>query len=300
MAQAGIPAATGVRPGRVTEGEPAAPRRPRRGLGSYIVMSILAIFFLVPLLFMFVGSLKPNDQVVAQANTWRALIPTDITFQDYINAFNRANFGRLFFNSVLITTVVVVGGIVVNSLFGYALARMRFPGRTLLTAVVIALIIIPFQAIAIPLLYMMAKARWLDTYYVQMFPFIASPFFTYLFYTFFLTIPKDLEEAARVDGAGPFTTFWQIIVPLARPVYATVAILSFLFSWGELLWPVLVTRGTDVRPLPMGLSEFQTLPPISWGDIMAFAVMMTLPLLLIFLAFQDAFVKSVARSGIKG
>jgi len=146
----------------------------------------------------------------------------------------------------------------------------------------------------------MAKIEVLDTYQVQIVPFIASPFFTYLFYTFFLSIPKELEEAARVDGAGPLTIFWRVVVPLARPVYATVAILSFLFAWGELLWPVLVTRGPEVRPLPLGIAVFQTLPPVQWGDIMAFATVMTLPLLVVFLAFQDAFVRSVARTGIKG
>jgi len=255
---------------------------------------------LVPLLFEFIGSIKPNDRVLSEGNSWRAFIPTAITFVNYGDALARADLARLFINSMIITSSIVVAGIVVNSLFGYALARMTFRGRGLLVGVVIALIIIPFQAIAVPLFFMMAKIEVLDTYQVQIVPFIASPFFTYLFYTFFLSIPKELEEAARVDGAGPLTIFWRVVVPLARPVYATVAILSFLFAWGELLWPVLVTRGPEVRPLPLGIAVFQTLPPVQWGDIMAFATVMTLPLLVVFLAFQDAFVRSVARTGIKG
>ncbi|TMF19148.1 MAG: carbohydrate ABC transporter permease [Chloroflexi bacterium] len=263
-------------------------------------MTLLAVMFLVPLLFEFIGSIKPNDRVLSEGNSWRAFIPTAITFVNYGDALARADLARLFINSMIITSSIVVAGIVVNSLFGYALARMTFRGRGLLVGVVIALIIIPFQAIAVPLFFMMAKIEVLDTYQVQIVPFIASPFFTYLFYTFFLSIPKELEEAARVDGAGPLTIFWRVVVPLARPVYATVAILSFLFAWGELLWPVLVTRGPEVRPLPLGIAVFQTLPPVQWGDIMAFATVMTLPLLVVFLAFQDAFVRSVARTGIKG
>lgn len=280
-------------------------RRPRlpRILGllaTYVLMILLAAIFLFPLAFEFIGSIKPNDKVLSEGDSWRAFVPTTITFQNYGEAISRADLGHLFMNSVIITSSIVIGGLVVNSLFGYALARLPFKGRGLLVGIVIALIIIPFQALAVPLFFMMAQIQWQDTYQVQIVPFVASPFFTYLFYSFFLSIPKELEESARVDGAGPFTTFWRIVVPLARPVYATVAILSFLSAWGQLLWPVLVTRGPDVRPLPLGIAEFQNLPPIRWGDIMAVTTIMTLPLLLIFLGFQDAFVRSVARTGIKG
>ncbi len=296
--------------GRLARSEPRSsqitiiqPRRLPRVLGAlatYVGMTLLAVIFLVPLLFEFVGSIKPNDRVLSEGSSWRAFVPTAITFENYGDALARADLAHLFINSLIITSSIVVVGIIVNSLFGYALARMSFRGRGLLLGIVIALIIIPFQAIAVPLFFMMAKIELLDTYQVQILPFIASPFFTYLFYTFFLSIPKELEEAARVDGAGPLTVFWRVVVPLARPVYATVAILSFLFAWGELLWPVLVTRGPEVRPLPLGIAVFQTLPPLQWGDIMAFATVMTLPLLVVFLAFQDAFVRSVARTGIKG
>ena len=296
--------------GRLARSEPRSsqitiiqPQRLPRVLGAlatYVGMTLLAVIFLVPLLFEFVGSIKPNDRVLSEGSSWRAFVPTAITFENYGDALARADLAHLFINSLIITSSIVVVGIIVNSLFGYALARMSFRGRGLLLGIVIALIIIPFQAIAVPLFFMMAKIELLDTYQVQILPFIASPFFTYLFYTFFLSIPKELEEAARVDGAGPLTVFWRVVVPLARPVYATVAILSFLFAWGELLWPVLVTRGPEVRPLPLGIAVFQTLPPLQWGDIMAFATVMTLPLLVVFLAFQDAFVRSVARTGIKG
>src|SRR5690606_16377547 len=115
-------------------------------------------------------------------------------------------------------------------------------GRRLVIPAVIALIIIPFEALAVPLLYLSATLGWLDTYHVQILPFIANPLFVYLFYTFFLNVPVSLEEAARVDGAGPMRIFFSVVAPMARPAYATVAILGFLFSWGQLLWPVMVTR----------------------------------------------------------
>jgi multiple sugar transport system permease protein len=177
---------------------------------------------------------------------------------------------------------------------------LRFRGRALALGLVIALIIIPFEMLAVPLLFMGAEVGWLDTYQIQILPFIANPLFIFLFYTFFLSIPRSLEEAARIDGAGQIQVFTKVVAPLAKPAYATVAILGFLFSWGQFLWPSMVTRGVSVRPLPVGIGVFKTTPPVSWGDIMAYTVLMTLPLLIIFLIFQRQFVQGVASSGVKG
>ncbi len=267
----------------------------------YVVMVALAIFFLFPLVYMFVSSFKPDDVVLSSSGSLGALWPSPtVGLENYGDAIERASVVRVFLNSVLISTLIVGGGLVVNSLFGYALARLKFRGRNIMVAVMVALIIIPFEALAVPLLFMGAQANMLDTYAIQILPFIANPLYVYLFYTFFLNIPVELEEAARVDGAGPVRTFVSVIAPLAKPAYATMAILGFLFSWGQFLWPVMVTRGVAVRPLPLGIGTFQTTPPIQWGDIMAYAGLMTLPLLIIFLIFQRYFVQGVASSGVKG
>jgi multiple sugar transport system permease protein len=264
-------------------------------------MTVLAAFFMFPLVYMLASSFKQDSAVLAGSDSFRAFLPTPfVGMENYVDAFERASFGRVFLNSVLISGLIVALGLVVNSLLGYALARLRFAGRTVIVAVIIALIIIPFEALAVPLLYMGAEVGWLDTYQIQILPFIANPLFVYLFYTFFLGIPVSLEEAARIDGAGPIRTFVSVVAPLARPAYATMAILGFLFSWGQFLWPVMVTRGVDVRPLPLGIGTFKTTPPVEWGDIMAYAAMMTLPLLLVFLVFQKYFVQGVASSGVKG
>jgi len=267
----------------------------------YGVMIALAAFFVFPLVYMLSSSLKPDDQVLSNSQSLKAFLPVPFAgLENYADAIERSQFFRVFLNSTIITGAIVAVGLVVNSLFGYALARMRFRGRKVLIGLVIALIIIPFESLAIPLLFMGAKVGWLDTYRIQIVPFIAQPLFIFLFYTFFLGIPKSLEEAAKIDGASPFRVFTSIAMPLARPAYATVAILTFLFSWGQFLWPSLVTRGVDVRPLPVGIGVFKTTPPIAWGDIMAYAWMMTIPLLIIFLIFQKQFVQGVASSGVKG
>lgn len=267
----------------------------------YAAMVVFAGLFLFPLVYMVSSSFKPDDQVLANSQSLEAFLPIPfVGLENYADAIDRAQFPRVFMNSVIITSVIVGLGLIVNSLFGYALARLRFRGRKFVLGIVIALIIIPFEALAIPLLYMAAEVGWLDTYQIQILPFIAWPLFIFLFYTFFLGIPKSLEEAARIDGAGPFQVFWNVAAPLAKPAYATVAILAFLFSWGQYLWPSMVTRGIDVRPLPVGIGVFQVTAPISWGDIMAYTVLMTLPLLIIFLIFQRQFVQGVASSGVKG
>jgi multiple sugar transport system permease protein len=270
-------------------------------LGHYIVMVALAIFFLFPLVYMVASSFKPDAAVLAGSDSPGAFVPTPwVGLENYQSAISRASFPRVFLNSVIISGSIVLGGLVVNSLLGYALARLRFPGRRLIIPVIIALIIMPFEALAVPLLRVSASLGWLDTYHVQILPFIANPLFVYLFYTFFLNVPVSLEEAARIDGAGPVRVFVSVVAPLAKPAYATMAILGFLFSWGQLLWPVMVTRGVEVRPLPLGIGTFLTTPPIQWGDIMAYAAMMTVPLVIVFLIFQRYFVRGVAATGVKG
>ncbi len=274
--------------------------RGARNAAWYLFTASFAALFAAPVLFMVAGSLKPNDRVLAEAGGWRALVPDHASLENYRDVFARVDFGLFFFNSVVIVAAIVVAGVVVNSLAGYAFARMRWRGRDILFAAVLALLIIPFEAIAVPLFYEVSLFGWRNTYVAQIAPFVANAFSIYLFHTFFLGMPRELEEAARMDGAGFFHTFFRIIVPNARPVFATVTILSFLMFWGAYLWPLLVTSGPAVRPLPLAVAEFKTLPPLKWGDILAFGVMMVAPALLIFVFFQRWFVRGVVSSGIKG
>ncbi len=268
--------------------------------GSYILLIALALIFVAPIIFMFVASLKPDELVLSQAGTLQGFIPTPASGQNYQDVLTRVDFGLFFLNSVLITSAVVIAGLLVNSLAGYALARLRWRGRTTLLLVVLALMIIPFEAIAVPLFFQITILGWRNTYLAQILPFIANAFSIYLFYTFFIGLPKELEEAARIDGASIIRTFWEIIVPISQPVFATVAILTFLTQWGSFLWPLMVTIDDRVRPLPVAISSFQTLPPIQWGDLMSFGVMMVAPILIIFLLFQRWFVEGVASTGTKG
>jgi multiple sugar transport system permease protein len=265
-------------------------------------MFLLGLFFVFPIVFMLVTSAKVDEnQVLRDVDSLRAFIPTgELGLQNIYDVFSRMPFGRFMFNSVLIVGLMVLIGLVVNSMAAYAMARLRWRGRSVVVAIVIALIIIPFEAVAIPLLLEVNRFGWLDTYHVQIIPFIADAFSIFLFYQFFIGLPKDLEEAALVDGASRFRIYWNIIVPLSRPVFATVAILQFLTHWGDYMWPLMVTRGEDVRPLMIGMQQFFGQYPRLWGDIMAFASMITIPVLIVFLLFQKWFVQSVASTGVKG
>lgn len=280
----------------------AALTRFSKRLLNYLLLIVLAFFFLFPLVFMLVSSLKNNElQIIGDMSSLLGFVPYgEIGIRNYLDVFDQMSFGRFMFNSVFITVCTVVGGLVVNSMLAYALARLRFKGQRLVLAIVVALIIIPNESVVIPLLLMVNRIGWIDSYQVQIVPYIADAFSIFLFYQFFISVPKDLDEAAIVDGASRLRIYWNIIVPLSRPAFASVAILQAIFRWSEFLWPLMVTRGESYRPLTVAIQQFFSRDPKVWGDIFAFASMITIPLLVLFLLFQKWFVRSVASSGIKG
>ena len=263
---------------------------------SYIVLTITALIHVAPVVYMCVSSFKPDARVLADGSSWLAFVPVGASFANFSDVFELVNFTRALFNSVFITTMIVGCGLVVNSLCGYALARLDWRGKNMALALVLSLLVIPFETIAVPLFYQLSVLGWRNSYHVQIVPFIADAFSIFLFYSFFISMPKELEEAARIDGAGPWRIFFMIIVPNAKPVFATVAILTFLMRWGNYLWPLMVTIGETYRPLTVAMAAFENQVK-QWGDIMAFGVLMVLPVLVVFLLFQRWFVQGVAASG---
>ncbi|MDQ0577055.1 multiple sugar transport system permease protein [Agromyces albus] len=288
--------------------------RRRRRNWTYVAMTALAAFFLFPLVFMFVSSLKPSGQILSDVDSIRAFLPVgDISLDNYAGVFDRVPVVQFLLNSIFVTVAIVGVGLVVNSLCGFALSRLEWKGRGLVLSVVIATLIIPFETIAVPMVYWVSKLPtlvfedgllkydfgWLNTYHVQIIPFIANAFSIFLFTQYFSTIPKSIDEAARIDGAGWFTIYRRIIVPLSGPAFATVAILTFLPAWNQYLWPLMVVQQEELRPVMVGMQYFFQLSP-QWGEVMAYTTMITLPVLVVFLSFQRAFVSSVAASGVKG
>ena len=281
-------------------GGESGPGPVRRAL-SYVVLGVITALFVAPIAFMFLGSLQPSEDVLDGLG---GFVPENVSLDNYTGVFDRFDsestgyFWWFFTTSVIVASVIVIVGLVVNSLVAYALARLQWRGRNLSLTAVVLLVILPFEAIAVPLFYMLSDYR--NSYHVQFLPFIANAFSIYLFYTFFVGLPRQIEEAARVDGAGPWKTFFLIALPMSKPVFATVTILQFLAAWGSFLWPVMVVDQPRYRPLPLAIAVFQGQPPIDWGQIFAFGVMMSLPVLIVFLVFQRWFIQSVATSGLKG
>jgi multiple sugar transport system permease protein len=283
-------------------------------VGRYAAMIFLGFLFLFPVVYMFVSSLKPDQQLLSDTNSIRAFLPVgDISLDNYTGVFERVPAGRFLFNSILVSAVTVTVGIVINSMAGFAIARMRWRGQGLALTVIIATLIVPFETIAIPLLFMVSRLPtlgfengipvigqgWLDTYHVQILPFAANAFSIFLFVQFFKSLPVELDEAARIDGAGFFTIYRRIIMPLSGPVMATVAILTFLPIWNSYLWPLMVTQTEASRPVMVGVSFFFQMN-VAWGELMAYLSLITIPVLILFLALQRTFVESIAASGVKG
>ncbi|WP_319478406.1 carbohydrate ABC transporter permease [Marispirochaeta aestuarii] len=269
---------------------------------TYFLMIILAFYFLFPTVFMVVSSLKTDElQLLSDMSGLKGFIPAgEVGLRNFRFVFQEMPFARYFFNSVFILAMTVGIGLFINSMFAFSLARLRFRGRAVLVSVVIALIIVPTESVVIPMLLMVNKLGWIDSYHVQIIPFIADAFSVFLFYQFFIQVPKDFDEAAIIDGTGYFSVYTRIIAPLSRPVFASVAILQGIQHWGRFLWPLMVTRQETFRPLPVAIQQFFSQDPKAWGAIFAFASMTTIPLLIIFLVFQKWFVQSVASSGVKG
>jgi multiple sugar transport system permease protein len=265
----------------------------------------LVVIVLGPLALLFATSLKGDpNQILRDLGNLNAfwIAPSDISFANYRDVLNDRQSPFLVFmmNSILIVAGIVASGVFVNSMAAFALARLRFKGRQPLLAVIVALIIIPIEALAVPLLIMSNRMGLLETLIVQIVPFIAHPFSIYLFYQFFTKLPKDLDEAALVEGATPFQIYSEIVMPLSGPVVATVAILQSLQYWNAYLWPLMVTRGPEARPVSLALAQFFGTPPPAWGQLMAFSVMMSLPILVVYLIFQRWFIQSVVSSAVKG
>jgi multiple sugar transport system permease protein len=277
----------------------------RENLLLQIVAITVAVFVLAPLFLMFATSLKSDQQQILRdfgnANAFW-VSPWDMSLDNFRNVLGNTVFPLLQYmrNSAIVVSCIVVVGIFVNSLAAFALARMNFKGRNLIVLFIITLIIVPSESVAIPLLLMMTQVGWVDTFKAQIVPFIAHPFSIFLFYQFFAAIPKDLDEAAYVDGASRWRIYWSVIMPLSFPTIATVAILQSLEYWNAFLWPLMVTRSNAVRPVSLALAQFFGTPPPIWGEVMAFSVLMSLPILVIYLAFQRWFIQSAIGSGIKG
>ncbi len=276
------------------------------------LMVLAAIVFAYPLLFMFAAGFKPGDAIFTELGSPMALIPdARWSWDNYRAVFDKGSIGAYLLNSGLIALISVVAGIFINSAAAFALAKLKWRGQGVVLTLIIALLIVPFEVLAIPMLLIVSKLPWidfatgglaigwLDTLHVQIVPFLANAFCVFLFYQFFKDVPDELVEAGRMDGAGALTIYFHIVMPVCKPVIVTAAIILFLGMWNQYLWPVMTVHTSNARPVMVGLQQYFG-RTTQWGEIMAYASIVTLPVLVFFLVFQKHFIRSVAGAGIKG
>jgi len=267
---------------------------------AQVAMILGAIIMVAPILWMISTSLKQPTAVLTPQPHW---VPNPPTLENFAGLFTKSEefpVVRWFINSLFISCTVTLLVLLVTSTAAYAFARLQFKGREVLFMVVVATMIIPGQVILIPVFLIVQKLGWFNTYLGLIIPGLASAFGVFLLRQFFMTIPVELEEAAYVDGAGPFTVYSRVILPVAKPALATLAIFTFIGAWNEFVWPLIITNDISMRTLPVGLMIFQGRYSLEYGTVMAAAVLCSLPMVVAFLIFQKRITEGIALTGIKG
>jgi len=279
---------------------PAAARRvPWRTIVLTVVALAGGLLMITPFVWALATSLKPRGALLALPPQ---LVPAEPTLGAYVEVIRRFPFLRVFGNSALVAVATTLGQLVICSMAGYAFARFRFWGRDALFTLYLATLMVPFAVVITPLFIIVTRLGWADTYAGLIVPGMFSAFGTFFMRQFFLSIPKELEEAATIDGAGTLGTFVRIVLPITGPALATLAVLSFMGSWNSFLWPLLIINDRDLMTLPLALSTLQGMYPgqTQWNIVMAGTVMATVPTILVFLLVQRWVIEGVAGSGVKG
>lgn len=269
----------------------------------YAIMIGLTIVFIYPLLWLVVSTFKPDNlQIFGDMRSIRAILPPAPHggyFDNYRIAFETVPLLKYMFNSFFYSALIVFFGLIVNSMAGYAFAKLEFWFKDFIFMMVLATIIVPVETIYLPLYLLVHRLGWINSYIGLIVPFIAAPLYIFLFRQFFFGIPKEVEEAARIDGASTTRAFFQIVIPLAKPVLATVAILQFTYHWTEYLWPSMLITDNKLRTIQSGINYFFNLPNVLWGPVLAAILIATLPMVIIFASFQKYYVQGLATTGIK-
>jgi multiple sugar transport system permease protein len=272
-------------------------RKKAKHLGLHLLLITGSVVMLVPFAWMLSTSLKEPGDVFIYPPQW---IPQPVQWENYQETVTVMPFGRFYLNSAIQAVSVTVLQLLTASLAAYAFARLRFRGRDLLFMLYLATMMIPFPVTMIPNFVIVRYLNWIDTFRALILPPAFSAFSTFLLRQYFMSIPVEMDDAARVDGASSFRIWWQIILPLSGPALATLAIFTFLGQWNSFLWPLIITNSEKMRTLPVGLATFQGQYSVQWHLLMAGSVIAVLPILVIYIAGQRWFVRGITLTGMGG
>lgn len=288
----------GRRNGEVADA-PATASRPRRSpVGILLTVTALcvAVSMLLPLIWMVATSFKPEPDIVTfPPQLW----PREFTLEHYVDVWDRIPFARLYVNTIIFAGGVTLVSLLFDSMMAYALARLRFRGRNVVFFAVLVMLMMPFQVTLVPLYDFLVGLGWTDTLHGLIVPRATNAFGIFFLRQFLLSLPRDLDEAARIDGASELRIFGQVIMPLAKPALLTLGLFHFQYNWNDLLWPLIINQGADARTLPAGLALFMGQHVVEYGLLMAASVLSLLPVVVFFLVIQRRFVEGVATTGLK-
>ncbi len=272
-----------------------------RKILMYILLTMIALVFMFPLIWMLVSSFKDDAGIFSDITGLKAFLPSfkAEVFFNYQEVLGRIPLVKAMLNSLSYIVVVIVLGLIVNSMAGYAFARLDFPHKNMIFSMLLAVMVIPAQTVMLPQFSIIYKMGLSNSYLALILPAIASPMYIFLFRQNFLGIPESIEEAAKLDGASALRIFFQRIMPLAKPIYATVTILVFIALWNDFVWPVMVISDTGKQTIQMALSSLFSISPVNYGNVMAGLTIVTIPVLIIFLSLQKYYVAGVASTGAK-
>lgn len=269
-----------------------------RVIAGYIILILIAISMLYPFFAMLNLSFVQNDAIFSQAGK---VFYSGLTLDNYKNVFQEIPLSRYFFNSLVVAVITTIGQVLFASLAGYAFARMKFPFKNAIFLIVLITMLVPPQVNIIPLFFLMREMHLIDTYQALILPGLFGGFGIFMMRQYFLGLPKDLEESAKIDGCNLFQMFFKIALPLALPTVATLALFTFVTTWNSFMWPLIVTNSEGMRTLPVGLAIFKgSFREITlWGELLACSVICTIPVIIVFLLGKRYFINDILQGGMK-
>jgi multiple sugar transport system permease protein len=269
------------------------------GAATYGLLTVGAILMLLPFVWMILASFMTSEEVIARPLTW---IPSSIQFESYRSLSDAIPLTRAYLNSAIVTSLTTAGILLSSSLAGYGFAKFQFRGRDALFLMVMATLMIPFFVVLIPVFYLISKLGWIDTYAGLIVPNMVTGFGIFLMRQYMLSLPDEVLDAARIDGASEFEIYWRMVVPMSTPVIGSLGILAIVYQWNSFLWPLVVARSSNMWTVPVGLNSLRVYA--SGADVinmqMAGAALAVVPIIIVFLMLQRYFVQGIALTGMKG
>lgn len=275
-------------------------KRKLKKISAYVMQIGIAIIFVLPLVWMIVSSFKPEADIFKDMSSLATFSLEHPTINNYMQMISRSSIIRGTLNSIGYISLILLIGIPVNALCGYSLARLKFPGKDIILSLIIALYIVPFETVILPLYLVSNTLKITNTFLALFLPFVANSFNIFLFRQFFMSLPKELEEAASIDGCGALSTFVRIVLPNTKPVIATATVLTVVSQWSDFMWPLIAVTSSQHKTVQVAIQGFFTDPPVRYGPIMAALVFTTIPIIIVFLFLQKYYVQGIMSSGIKG